>query len=210
VSPPRVESDTLYRTDTQSRAAQDSGSIASSRLFSMGNLTLTTGMVTILIFGAAVCPDGNPSTTLRRRVEAALACARNHPDARFIPTGAIGRHGPSEASVMARLLMESGVRSERILLEETGVDTLSSVRAIHRLLREQDPKARVMVASSAYHLPRCLTLLCLAGIAAKPCPKPRIGPAESGRTVWYWRLREIPALPYDAILALWLRLSRRL
>ena len=85
----------------------------------------------------------SPVTTLRRRVEAALACARHHPDARFIPTGGIGRHGPSEASVMAGLLMESGVRSDRILLEETGIDTLSSVRAIHRLLREQpSPRSR--------------------------------------------------------------------
>ncbi len=39
VSPPRVESDTLYQLDTQSRAAQDNRIIASSRLFSMGNLT---------------------------------------------------------------------------------------------------------------------------------------------------------------------------
>jgi hypothetical protein len=39
VSPPRVESDTLYQLDTQSRAAQDNHIIAPSRLFSMGNLT---------------------------------------------------------------------------------------------------------------------------------------------------------------------------
>jgi hypothetical protein len=39
VSPPRVESDTLYQPDTQSRAVQDIAIIASSRLFSMGNPT---------------------------------------------------------------------------------------------------------------------------------------------------------------------------
>lgn len=43
VSPPRVESDTLYQLDTQSRAAQDDAIIASSRLFSMGNLTPNHG-----------------------------------------------------------------------------------------------------------------------------------------------------------------------
>ncbi len=43
VSPPRVESDTLHQLDTQSRAAQDIGIIASSRLFSMGNLTPNGG-----------------------------------------------------------------------------------------------------------------------------------------------------------------------
>lgn len=167
-------------------------------------------MTTILIFGAAVRPDGKPSATLRRRVEAALACARADSDARFIPTGAVGRHGPSEASVMAALLMKSSVRSEGILLEETGHDTLSSVRAIYRLLREYPSSGRVMVATSAYHLPRCLTLLCLAGIAAQPCPPPREPAAASWRKRWYWRLREVPALPYDATLALWARLTGRL
>ena len=60
VSPPRVESDTLYQPDTQSRAVQDLPIIASSRLFSMGNLTSNRSMMTILIFGAAIRPDGQP------------------------------------------------------------------------------------------------------------------------------------------------------
>jgi uncharacterized SAM-binding protein YcdF (DUF218 family) len=166
--------------------------------------------MTILIFGAAVRPGGMPSTTLRRRVEAAIACARGHPEARFIPTGAVGRHGPSEASVMARLLRESGVQNDRILLEETGTDTLSSVRAIARLLRESGPRGRVLVATSPYHQPRCLVLLCLFGIAARPCPFPP-GPSSASFWMrWYWRLREVPALPYDSVLAAWSRLRGRI
>ena len=58
---------------------------------------------------------------------------------------------------------------DRILLEETGTDTLSSVRAIWRLSREHGPMGHVMVATSAYHLPRCLILLYLIGIPAMPC-----------------------------------------
>jgi len=166
--------------------------------------------MTILIFGAAVRPDGKASVTLQHRVEAALACARGNTEVRFIPTGAIGRYGPSEASVMAGLLTESGVRSERILLEETGSDTLSSVRAVCRLLRDHPSRGPVMVATSAYHLPRCLILLCLFGMAAQPCPPPRMPAAASRWQRWYWRLREVPALPYDAALALWFRLTERL
>jgi len=167
------------------------------------------GMTTILIFGAAVRPDGQPSTTLRRRVETAIACARHHPDARFIPTGAAGRHGPSEASVMAAQLMESGVSRDRILLEETGTDTLSSVRAIYRLSREHRLTGHVMVATSTYHLPRCLMLLCICRIPAMPC-RPVSRPAGPGWKRWYWRFREVPALPYDAILLLWARITGRL
>jgi vancomycin permeability regulator SanA len=164
-------------------------------------------MRTILIFGAAVRPGGKPSTTLRNRVEAALACAQGHPDAKFIPTGAVGRHGPSEAAVMAHLLSESGVRSDQIQLEETGTDTLSSVRAIRQLLRESHTCTRVMVATSPYHQPRCVLSLCLFGIAARPCPFPRQGSVTSWTTRWYRRLREAAALPYDAVLAIWWRLT---
>jgi vancomycin permeability regulator SanA len=214
VSPPRVESDTLYQLDTQSRAAQDLDIIASSRLFSMGNLRSNPRMLTILIFGAAIRPDGQPSTTLRRRVEAADATLSDHPNSQFMATGAVGRYGPSEASVMARLLMESGVRSDRIELEETGHDTLSSVRAIRRLSRERGSSGKFpgkfMVATSRYHLPRCLALLCLAGMAARPCPSCPGLEAGAGWKKWYWRVREVPALPYDVTLALWYRATGRL
>jgi vancomycin permeability regulator SanA len=164
--------------------------------------------MTILIFGAAVRPDGKPSVTLRSRVEAALACAKGRQDVRFIPTGAVGRHGASEASVMASLLIESGVSGERIQLEETGSDTLSSVRAIVRLLRKAPSQGPVIVATSPYHIPRCLILLCLFGIAAQPCPPPRPPAAASWRKRWYWRVREMVALPYDAALAVWSRILR--
>ena len=166
--------------------------------------------MTILIFGAAVRPDGKPSVTLRRRVEAALACAKGRQEVRFIPTGAIGRHGPSEASVMADLLMKSGVCGERIRLEETGFDTLSSVRAVSRLLRKEPLAGPIMLATSGYHVPRCLILLRLFGITARPC---RVSPVASQApwpARWYWRLREVPALPYDVALVLWSRLMRKL
>lgn len=166
--------------------------------------------MTILIFGAAVRPDGKASVTLQRRVQAALACAKGHQAVQFIPTGAVGRYGPSEASVMAGLLQESGVPGEQIQLEETGSDTLSSVRAVAQLLRQQPSHGPVMLATSAYHLPRCLILLRLFGIAARPCPPPRGSATGTWWKRWYWRAREVAALPYDVTLALWLRIIERL
>jgi hypothetical protein len=47
-----------------------------------------------------------------------------------------------------------------------------------------------------------VALLWLAGIRARRAPLP------PGR--WYWRLREVPALPYDIVLVIGLRLLRRL
>ncbi len=161
----------------------------------------------IVIFGAAVRPDGTPSSTLHHRVAAAAQFGARFARPLFIPTGAKGRHGDAEATVMARQLIDSGYPETAILTEETGTDTLSSVRAVARMIRAIDPAAPVYACTSAYHLPRCIVLLRLAGIRARACPPPAV-PAATRRSLrWYWRLRETPALPYDALLMLWLRLT---
>ncbi len=161
----------------------------------------------IVIFGAAVRPDGKPSQTLRHRVEAAARFAKRFSRPLFIPTGGQGRFGEAEAAVMTRLLKDAGFSETSIMQENTGTDTMSSVRAVARLLGGQSP---VYACTSAYHLPRCLMLLRLAGIAARPCPPPVASAASSRWLRWYWRLRETPALPYDALLMLWLRVMRRI
>jgi uncharacterized SAM-binding protein YcdF (DUF218 family) len=147
----------------------------------------------ILIFGCAVLPGGRPSPTLRARVMAAFACGGT--TARYIPTGAVGRHAPSEASVMAGLLTGLGVPPGQVRLEETATDTLTSAVACARMLAAETGPVRV--ASSGYHLPRCLMLLRMAGVRATACKPP-----PAGRWRWYSRLRECAALPYDAVAML--------
>lgn len=159
-----------------------------------------------MIFGAAVRPDGQPSTTLRWRVEAAAAFGARWSAPLFVPTGGVGRFGPSEASVMGDLLRGLGVPAERLLLEETGTDTLSSVRAVVRLLRAHGVTAPVFAASSLYHLPRCLLLLRLLGVPARAAVPPVVPASRRWWRRCYWWLREMPALPYDALLAVVARL----
>jgi uncharacterized SAM-binding protein YcdF (DUF218 family) len=161
----------------------------------------------IVIFGAAVRPDGQPSQTLRHRVEAASRFGQRFTAPLFIPTGARGRFGDAEAAVMARQLIDAGYPEACVTREDTGTDTLSSVRAVRPLL---PAGIQVYACTSAYHLPRCLLLLRLAGVPARPCPPPPVPAATGLRMRWYWRLREAPALPYDALLMLGLRLLRRI
>jgi uncharacterized SAM-binding protein YcdF (DUF218 family) len=156
-----------------------------------------------------VRPDGRPSTTLRWRVEAAAAFGARFTNPLFVPTGAVGRFGPSEASVMAGLLTAGGISDEHILLEETGTDTLSSVRAVVALLRAHGIAAPVFVATSLYHLPRCLLLLRLLGVSARAGMPPTVPAATRGWRRYYWWLREVPASLCDAIFALHLRMRGR-
>jgi uncharacterized SAM-binding protein YcdF (DUF218 family) len=110
---------------------------------------------------------------------------------------------------MAALLTARGVPADRILPEETGTDTLSSVRAIVALLRARGIAAPVFAASSLYHLPRCLVLLRLLGIRARAAIPPVVPAATHWWRRCYWWLREVPALPYDVLLVLLLRLTGR-
>jgi uncharacterized SAM-binding protein YcdF (DUF218 family) len=159
----------------------------------------------IVIFGAAVRPGGQPSTAMRWRVEAAGAFGRRFAAPLFVPTGGVGRFGPSEASVMAGLLRRAGVPAHRLLLEETGTDTLSSAHAVVRLLRAHGVTAPVFAASSRYHQPRCVLLLRLLGVPARAAGPPSVRAATGWWHRCYWWLREMPAIPYDAALALLLR-----
>jgi uncharacterized SAM-binding protein YcdF (DUF218 family) len=109
---------------------------------------------------------------------------------------------------MAELLTGFGVAPDRVRLEETATDTLSSVRAVRKLLR--DHAGPVYAATSAYHLPRCLALLRLAGLPARACPPPAFPASDRFSRRWFWRLREAAALPVDLVLASWLRARGRL
>src|SRR4051794_29265474 len=108
----------------------------------------------IIIFGAAVRPDGSLSPALRRRVEAALRFGAGRADALYIPTGAKGRFGEAECAVMAAQLRAAGVPAAAILEEPTGPDPLSPVLAGRALLRGLGHAGPVYAATSRYHLPQ--------------------------------------------------------
>ena len=162
----------------------------------------------IIIFGAAVRSDGQPSGALQGRIEAALETGRRLAHPVYMPTGGQGRYGRPEADVMADVLIENGVAPEAIERERTATNTMRSALACARLL--SGSRAPAYVATSAYHMPRCLLLLRLAGVRARSGCVPPESASRSWRKRWLWRLREVPAIPVDAALILRLRwMSRR-
>ncbi len=155
----------------------------------------------IIVFGAGVRADGSPTPTLARRVEAARSFGeRLATPPLYLPTGGIGRHGPAEAAVMAAALRAGGVAEARIMPEDTARDTLGSVFACRAMLRRIGHRGPVWAATSAYHLPRCLLLLRLAGVPARAVPPPRAPASHRFWRRWHWRLREVPAMPVDVVL----------
>lgn len=156
----------------------------------------------VVVFGAAVRPGGRPSPALRHRIDGAVAWARDHPTAMVMPTGGVGEHGPAEAVVMRRALVEAGIGSSRIVVEPRGRDTLESVRLCHRLLQARGDCRRIVCCTSTYHQPRCVLLFRLLGYTVVIPSVPNTMGKMSRRTYGRLVVREFAATPYDGLLLL--------
>jgi uncharacterized SAM-binding protein YcdF (DUF218 family) len=145
---------------------------------------------------------------MKRRVLGAVRSVPAIDLATYIPSGAIGRYPPSEASLMATLLLQHGVPAKRIILDEAAADTLATVRNSLPLLAQLRPASPVIVCSDVYHIPRCRWLFFLYGIRTVAGNVPN-GRSETRLSRWlYFVLREIPAIPWDTFLVLISRVTR--
>ncbi len=127
--------------------------------------------------------------------------AQAHPASLVFCSGGVGRYGPSEASIMAERLSAMGLPAERMVLDEDSLDTLQTVVAAARYVRAHGLSG-VIVCTDRYHTPR--TRLCFAALeVASVDGSVLAGPRQMGWGAWWrMRLREIPAIPYDGLLAL--------
>lgn len=164
----------------------------------------------LVIFGAAVRPDGRPSGVLRRRIVGALAAARGIDDPWFLTTGGLGREGHVEARVMAEHLIAGGARADRVLVEGQALDTLQSIRLCHDILSARGDADEIVVCTSRFHQPRCAMLLAMLGyrLVRPPMPldRPNLG---AGRWAAYVG-KEFFSTPYDCMLLLGDLIARRI
>jgi uncharacterized SAM-binding protein YcdF (DUF218 family) len=155
----------------------------------------------IVIFGAAVLADGQPSPSLRRRIGYGAKAAAAWRDAPVLCSGGVGRVGPSEASIIAEGLTAFGVAPERVALDDASRDTLQSVVAVARFVRERRLDGAV-ICSDGYHIPRIRMMAAVLGVRTLAGPTAR---GLQGTRPYYWAkmyLREALAIPYDLAIVL--------
>jgi len=149
-----------------------------------------------VVLGTQVLPGGKPSRTLDARVRhAARLHAAGRVD-RVLVTGGVGKHPPSEAEVMARILREEGVPGEAVRLEDEAESTWDSARLVTDLAAEEGV-AEALVVTDPLHCVRTVAAFRRAGLIAwaEPVysspmwrvPWLRRGQflRESGALVWY-------------------------
>ena len=103
----------------------------------------------LLVLGAQVNANG-PSRVLAYRLDAAYAYLAEHPDTLCILSGGQGYNEPcTEAAGMEKYLLDKGIASDRLLLEEASENTLENIKNSKKLIPEG---ARVAIVTNNFHL----------------------------------------------------------
>ena len=126
----------------------------------------------IVVLGAQVKPDREPSVQLQWRLDAALKAweAKHVP---IIVCGAQGKDEPAtEAAVMKEYMMAHGVPETDVFTDDTSFNTNQNLTNAGRILKELQAK-NILIVTSDYHVPRSLALASDIGLEAigmgSPC-----------------------------------------
>lgn len=122
-----------------------------------GHVPPTESYDAIIVLGAQVNPNGEPSIQLQWRLDAAMQ-AWNGQNTVIVTCGARGSNEPApEALVMRDYLVARGVPEDMILTDEVSRNTRQNIRNAAGLLEGYDVE-RVLIVTSDYHLPRAMAL----------------------------------------------------
>ncbi len=125
----------------------------------------------IIVLGAQVKPDGEPSLQLQWRLDAA-AKAWQERNSLVVVCGAQGSNEPApEAHVMRDVLIRQGVPAESILMDDKSFNTRQNIGNAVRLMEGHDVD-RVLIVTSDYHLPRAMAIAEDAGLEASGLGSP--------------------------------------
>ena len=109
----------------------------------------------IVVLGAQVQGDG-PSLTLKKRLDKTLTFMQEHPDKTVIVSGGQGPdEAHTEASVMARYLIEHGADASRVIEEDKASNTRENLLFSSKLAEAAGfDTSRVLIVTSDFHMCR--------------------------------------------------------
>lgn len=127
----------------------------------------------IIVLGAQVKPDGEPSLQLQWRIDAA-AQAWQERNCVVVVCGAQGSNEPApEAHVMRDELIAQGVDADMILMDDQSFNTRQNIDNAARLLEGRGVQ-HVLIVTSDYHLARAMAIAEDAGLEASGLGSPTL------------------------------------
>ncbi len=155
----------------------------------------------MIVFGYKLDGDKMQSL-LQNRLDAAIDYAEEHPDMTIIVSGGKGDgEHQSEAQCMYDYLVEKGIDSERILIEDRSATTVENIRFCLELIEERniDASEGVLLVSNEFHLARIRMLWKRAG--NKYAASTLAAPSTPASQKALMHLREPFALLFDFLSA---------
>lgn len=112
----------------------------------------------IIVLGAQVKEDGEPSIQLQWRLDAAAEAWKADEDTLIVTCGGQGGNEPApEALVMRDYLVTQGVPFDKVLTDTASSNTRQNIRNAAELLEGRDV-GKVLIVTSDYHLARAMAL----------------------------------------------------
>ena len=116
----------------------------------------------VIVLGAQMRENG-PSTVLKYRLDAAIDYLNENPDTLCIVSGGQGPNEPfPEAEGMAEYLIENGIDSGRIILENASKTTAENITNSKELMEE--PYNGVGIITNNFHMFRALRIAKVQGL----------------------------------------------
>lgn len=147
----------------------------------------------VVVLGAQVHPWG-PSVLLADRLDTAYAYLVAHPELKVVVTGGQGPDEPTtEAAAMRDYLVDKGLDSARIWLEEESHNTTQNLIYTSALLEEKGldvDSTHILVVSNGFHLARVRMLAHRHGMEISTLAAPESHAAAKFQSY----IREAPAL----------------
>lgn len=115
-----------------------------------------TDALCIVALGFQLNPDGSMKDELRERLNVVLNSAEKYPNAYIVCTGggtASENPDATEAGVMASWLIENGIDSDRVIVEDKSVTTAQNAIYTFDILADKYPEiTKLVIVSSDYHI----------------------------------------------------------
>jgi vancomycin permeability regulator SanA len=118
----------------------------------------------IIVPGNKVELDGTPSPRLKARLDKAADLFKQHQAKLIFVSGGIGKEGFDESVVMSDYLSQQHIPHAAIILDNQGIDTLSTARNASVFMKNQQLSSAIVV-SQYFHISRTKFALRKMGIS---------------------------------------------
>jgi uncharacterized SAM-binding protein YcdF (DUF218 family) len=150
------------------RLANDGHAVMTEPHFGARTVIIVLGGGTEYDRNRHLIPKGDTITRVDLGASLYRRCRAQEPDCLVIVSGGNPqRHEQSEADVIGPLLLERGVESRDLILENTSLDTYANARNTEKILRSRQYDTSILVTSSL-HMQRALLAFQAFGIDAQP------------------------------------------